>query len=228
MDVRPPARRRHLHGRAVAVDGEAKPLQRGADLLFLQLDAAELLDLRWSETDDDLGLRRGAGDLASGGRAAGHLQHHGGGEIEARQDERRVDAALEAVAGIALHAGLAAGRGRAQGREVGAFDQHVLGGGRAAGFLAAEDAAEAQHGAVVGDHAHGLVGFVGLAVEAREFLTRLGEARADGAGELVGIVDMQRPAAIQADVVGDVDQRVDGAQADGLEALLHPGGRGAV
>src|SRR5207248_5014449 len=49
-----------------------------------------------------------------------------------------------------------------------------------------------------------------------------------GADELVGIVDVQRPAAIEVDVVGDVDQRVDGAQAHGLEALLHPGGRGAV
>ena len=96
----------------------AKPSrsQGGADLLLLQLDAAELLDLRRSETDDRLGLGRRAGDLALGRRAAGHLQHHGGGEIEARQDERRVDAALEAVARVALHAGLAARGGRAQRR----------------------------------------------------------------------------------------------------------------
>ena len=69
---------------------------------------------------------------------------------------------------------------------------------------------------------------VGLAVEACEFLALAAEPGADGAGELVGVVDVQRAAAVEADVVGDVDQRVDGAQADGLEALLHPGRRGAV
>ena len=69
---------------------------------------------------------------------------------------------------------------------------------------------------------------VRLAVEALEALALAAEARADGADELVGVVDVQRAAAIEADVVGDVDQRVDGAQAHGLEALLHPGGRGAV
>ena len=97
-----------------------------------------------------------------------------------------------------------------------------------AGLLAAHDAAEAQHRAVVGDHAHGLVDLVGLAVEADELLTLAAEARADGALELVGIVDVQRPAAVEGDVVGHVDQRVDGPQADGLQALLHPGRRGSV
>ena len=119
-----------------------------------------------------------------------------GGEIEARQDEGRIDAALEAVARIALHAGLAAGRGRAQRIEIGALDQDVRRRLRAAGVLAAEDAAEAEHGAIVGDHAHGLVDLVRLAVEAGELLARLAEPRADGAVELVGVVDVQRPAAI--------------------------------
>ena len=228
MDIRPPAGCRHFHRCALAVHRKAQPLEGGADLLLLQPDAAELLHLCRCETDDGLGLGRSAGDLALGGRAAGDLQHHGGGEIEAGQDERRVDAALEAVAGVALHAGLAARRGGAQRREVGALDQHILGVGRAAGVLPAQDAAEAQHGAVIGDHAHGLVDRVRLAVEACEFLALATEPGTDGADELVGIVDVEWAAAIEIDVVGDVDQRVDGAQTDGLEALLHPGGRGAV
>ena len=69
---------------------------------------------------------------------------------------------------------------------------------------------------------------VRLAVEACECLALATEPGADGAGQLVGVVDVQGAAAVEADVVGDVDQRVDGAQADGLEALLHPGRRGAV
>ena len=129
-----------------------------------------------------------------------------------------IDAALEAIARIALHAGLAAGGGGAQRIEVGALDQHVLGLVRAAGVLAAEDAAEAQHRAVVGDHAHGLVDLVRLAVEAVERLALAAEPRADGAGELVGVVDVQRAAAIEADVVGDVDQRIDRPQARRLSA----------
>ena len=72
---------------------------------------------------------------------------------------------------------------------------------------------------VVGDDAHGLVDRVLLAVEADEFLARLAEARAHGALKLVGVVDVQRTAAVLADVVGHVDQRVDGPQADRLETL---------
>ena len=46
--------------------------------------------------------------------------------------------------------------------------------------------------------------------------------------QLVGVVDVQRPAAIDHDVVGDIDDGVDRPLADGLEARLHPGGRRAV
>src|SRR5581483_7749372 len=77
-------------------------------------------------------------------------------------------------------------------------------------------------------HAHRLVDRVGLAVEPEELLALPSEPRADGAHELVGIIDVQRPAAVEADVVGDVDEGIDGPQADGFQALLHPGGRLAV
>jgi hypothetical protein len=42
------------------------------------------------------------------------------------------------------------------------------------------------------------------------------------------VEDVQRAAAIEGDVVGDVDQRVDGAQADRDQALLQPFRRRAV
>src|SRR5262249_37940497 len=87
---------------------------------------------------------------------------------------------------------------------------------------------EAQHGTVVGDHAHGVVDLMRLAVQAGELLALPSKPRADGALQLVGIVDVQGAAAVQADVVGHIDQGVDRALAYRLQALLHPGGRHAV
>ena len=82
-----------------------------------------------------------------------------------------------------------------------------------AGVLAAHHPAKPEHGAVVGDDAHVGVDRVGLAVERGERLALAPQPRADRALELVGVIDMQRPAAVVGDVVGDIDQRVDGAQA---------------
>src|SRR3546814_14548830 len=45
---------------------------------------------------------------------------------------------------------------------------------------------------------------------------------------LAGIEDVQRPAEVEGHVVGDVDQRRDGAQADGAQAVLQPGRAGTV
>src|SRR3546814_7089829 len=42
------------------------------------------------------------------------------------------------------------------------------------------------------------------------------------------VEDVQRPAEIEGDVVGDVDQRRDGTQADGAQAVLQPLRAGAV
>jgi hypothetical protein len=43
-----------------------------------------------------------------------------------------------------------------------------------------------------------------------------------------GVEDVQRPAPVEGHVVGDVDEGVDGAQADRLEPPPHPLGRGAI
>src|SRR3546814_21097142 len=42
------------------------------------------------------------------------------------------------------------------------------------------------------------------------------------------VEDVQRPAEIEGDVVGDIDQRRDGTQADGAQAVLQPLRAGAV
>ena len=108
------ARRRHLRGRAGAFDRKAQRFERCANLLLGQRDAGELLDHAEREADDLLRLWRRTGNPRLRRLAAGHFQHHGGGEIETGLDEGRIDAALEAIARIALHAGLAAGRCRTQ------------------------------------------------------------------------------------------------------------------
>ena len=43
-----------------------------------------------------------------------------------------------------------------------------------------------------------------------------------------GVEDVQRAVAVVGEEVGDVDEGGDGAQADGAQAVLQPGGRGAV
>src|SRR5690606_5522012 len=50
----------------------------------------------------------------------------------------------------------------------------------------------------------------------------------NGALELIGIIDVERTAAVEGHVVGDVNQRADRSEASGLQAVLHPRRRGAV
>src|SRR5690606_28385294 len=70
--------------------------------------------------------------------------------------------------------------------------------------------------------------FVLLAVEREETFSRAAEAGANGALELIGIIDMERTAAVERHVVGNVDQRADRTEASGLQAALHPRRRRAV
>ncbi len=81
---------------------------------------------------------------------------------------------------------------------------------------------------VVGDHAHGVVERVGLAVERQHLLAVLRAAHGEIALHLLGVEHVQRPAAVVGDEVGDVDQRVDRAKADRLQPLLQPLRRRAV
>ena len=88
-----------------------------------------------------------------------------------------------------------------------------LGGRRGhAGLLAADHPAKPEHGTIVGDDAHVVVDLIGLAVEAKEFLALAAQPRADRTVELVGVIDMERTAAVVGNVVGDIDERVDRAK----------------
>ena len=82
--------------------------------------------------------------------------------------------------------------------------------------------------AVVGDDGHAGVEGVAPAVERLDGFAGGGAAGDEAAGEFGGVVDMKRAALVEADIVGDVDQRRDRPHADGAQTALHPVGRRAI
>ena len=170
-----------------------------------------------------------AGDDDLRRRAAAKVEHHAGRQFEARQHEGRIDAALEAVAGVGIDAELAAGlrdvasaptAPTRSSTSVVASEQPV--------FSPPMMPDERFDALVVGDDADRVVERVGLAVEREQRLAGARAAHREIAPHLGGIEHMQRPAAVVGDEVGDVDQRVDRAQPDRGQPLLQPFRRRAV
>ncbi len=80
----------------------------------------------------------------------------------------------------------------------------------------------------IGDDDHGLVERIGLAVERLHVLAVTGAAHREAALNLGEVEHVQRPSAIESHIIGDVDERADGPQADGAQTFLHPLRRRAV
>ena len=120
----------------------------------------------------------------------------------------------------------------ATGIEAGTFDHHVDGVVLNLGIHAAHNAGQ-RHGALaVGDKAHAGVEHALFAIERREFLILLGGANhhatvAIALGKGVQVKGVQRLTGEHHHVVGDVDDVVVRAHAQGIEALDHPVGRRA-
>ena len=118
----------------------------------------------------------------------------------------------------------------ATGVEAGALDHHVNGVVLDFGIHAAHNAGQ-RHGALaVGNQAHAGVEHALLAVERRELLILLGGANHHAAmaiarGKGVQIKGVQRLTGEHHHVIGDVDDVVVRAHAQGVEALDHPVGR---
>ena len=222
-DVVAPGRRRHPdRPGAVARHLEAQALELLADRRHLQRDPRKALQLVDPEPE-------GAGRLGHGARhdrrtrlAAAQLQDQPGRVLGAGQHHRRVDAALEAGARVALDAEPAAGRRGTDRIEQRHLEHHIHGLRRAAGALAAHDAAKADGTTVVGDHGHAGLERVGPAVERLELLALLGKAQAQIALQLSRVEHVQRPAEVHGHEVGDVDQGRDRPQPDRGQALLQP------
>src|SRR5690606_26041061 len=93
------------------------------------------------------------------------------------------------------------------------------------GARAAHDARETDWAGVVGDEqVFGVEGAL-MIVERREALTLRRAAHSDAAGDPVEVVEVQRLAEFDHDVVRDVDRERDRADAGKREARDHPGGR---
>ena len=110
------------------------------------------------------------------------FEHQLGGDREAITQERRIDPAFEPLARIAGQAELLSGAGDVVRIEVRAFDQHFGGLGRDPRMRAAHDPADIVDHRIIGDHGHGRVKGVGLAVERFDLLAVLRPPRHKGSG----------------------------------------------
>jgi hypothetical protein len=89
-------------------------------------------------------------------------------------------------------------------------------------MLATHDAADGLDAVVVGDHHDARIEPVGAGIECQHLLALLRAADGEIALHLPCIEDVERPAAVESDVVGDVHQRIDRAKSDGEQTALHP------
>ena len=108
--------------------------------------------------------------------------------------------------------------------EVGAFEDEIAGGGSEAGGEAAHDASEGEGLGVIGDDEVMGLEFRGFAIEGDEYFVGKCWANANGAVEFVGIEGVEWLTGFEHDEVRDVDDIVDGAEANGFEFTAEPVG----
>ena len=147
-----------------------------------------------------------------------------GGQFGAGQSEGRIDAAFETIARVGHDSEFAAGPGDIGRVPQSGFDQDVGGGLVAAGAFSAHHAGERFHAMIVGDDHDILIQRIGLAIEREQAFAGLAAPHHQSSGDLIGVEHMQRPAAIESQEIGDVDQGVDRTQADAFEPISQPFG----
>ncbi len=228
MHVRSPRRRGDPDLFPGARYPETELLQDESHLGHEQRQPGETFHLRPRKLDHRRRCRDLAGDLQLGWRAAAQVEDQFRREFGTRDAERRIDAALEAVSRVAVDAELAARQRDVERVPERALDEDV---GRplvASGAFSAHDAGDGLDAGIIGDHHHAVVERVGPAVERQDLFPVLRPAHDEMPRHLGGVEDVQRPAAVERDVIGDVDERVDRSETDRLEPPLHPVGRRAV
>ena len=165
--------------------------------------------------------------IAGGDLAAGDLFDERARHIGDVHAAGLVDLALKADGGVGDQRKVAAGVRGAAGVEAGALDHHVNGIVLDLGIHAAHDTGQRHGTLAVGDEAHAGVEHALLAVERRELLVLLGGTNhhttvAIALGKGVQVKGVQRLTGEHHHVVGDVDDVVVRAHAQGVEALDHP------
>ena len=164
-------------------------------------------------------IRHGAGCDDLRRLAAAQLQDQPRRDLQPVPDKCRVEAALEAIAGVARDVELAAGRRGADRIEERGLDEDLGRRFGAAGRLAADHAAEALHAGAVGDDRHFRIERVFLSVECEQGFAGPREPHRQVAREPAGIEDVQRPVEIEGQKIRDVDERRDRPQPDRLEPV---------
>ena len=175
-----------------------------------------------------VGDRRLAGADDAARLAAANVEDQPGQHRQPVVEEGWVDPALEAGAGVAGQLQGLAGAGDPLGVEESDFEQSVGGGVADPAMFAAHDAADVVDLGRVGDHRHPWVEAIFLLVQGHDRLAVAGAAGGDGAVQFGEVIGVARPAEVEHDIIGDVDQRRDRPLAGALQALLQPVGRGAV
>ena len=218
---------------AVALDGAAQTGERTLDKVGLDVGTADGMHAGQAQLDAVDGLGRGENvNIAGSNLAAGDLLDERTGNVGDIHAAGLVDLALKANGGVGDQRQITAGVRGATGVEAGALDHHVDGVVLDLGIHAAHNAGQ-RHGALaVGDETHAGVERAFLAVERRELLILLGGANhhatpALALGKGVQVKGVQRLTGEHHHVVGDVDDVVVRAHAQGVEALDHPVGRRA-
>ena len=223
-DVGPPAGRGH----GIAVQGEAKRLKRGAlggfrDVHADKADHAGGVQLVGAGGVDGRAVLHDFGRLA-----AAKIKDHLRRKLQPRKGEGRVDAAFKAVAGVRVDFQRAPGGGNGDRVPVGAFHENVGGVGRTARRLATHDPGKGFRAVIIADHHLAFGQGIGLAVQRQQRLTLTGGADDKVAGHFGRVEDVQGAVQSKGEVVGDIHQSRDRAQADGLQPRSQPVGRGAV
>lgn len=112
-----------------------------------------------------------------------------------------------------------------EGSEIGGFDEKVGGGIGHFGLGPPHDTAERDGSIGIGDDDHGLREGVGAVIDGFEGFFLFGGSNANLISLEHGEVEcVERLSAFHHDVVGDIDDIIDGFDADGFETLGEPGG----
>ena len=193
------------------------------------MGAQEGIDLPGIERNADL-VRNGFADVhhALDRRAAAQLLHELAGAVDGRLSAGGVQALLENAGGIRAETDALGGFadvGAVEGGRLKENGLHLVGD---LGILTAHDAGDADLLLRVADHEDVVVHLTHLAVQGLEHVAVLGPAHNDFVvRDGVQVKGVHGLALLDHDIVGDVDQVVDGADAARGQTPLHPVGGGA-
>ena len=153
------------------------------------------------------------------------MSYQFGSTAQSPKSDVGVAAALVAERGVGFQAVAFRSFADADGVEIGAFDKDIFSIHGDARFLSAEDTGDTHALFLVANHQIAAIQATFLAVEGdKRSVLRQATHMNLVAGDHVGVEGMERLTDLHKDKVGDVDDVVDGAKADGAEFVLEPVG----